>query len=374
MRPKCTGESPSRPRRRENHSIRSQEHHWIAGPGLALVAALALGFAGCGAPGGGGDADSTATRASVAPDRLRGVEPPNPEPKPAFTLTDLDGRRYDFLAETAGRLTFLFFGYTHCPDICPVHLANLAAALARLPRADADRVRVVFVTTDPQRDTPERMKRWLGAFDPAFVGLTGSRAELEAAQRAAGVAPTVAQPAPGDTGYAVGHAAQVIAYGPDGNMRAQYPFGTRQKDWAHDLPILLGLARAPDAAGDVRVSGGYARIMPTRDVGAGYFTIVNRGTSTDTLRGVAVAHAVNAELHTMRETGGLVRMVPLGPYAIASGDSLRLREGGDHLMFDLPAGSPAAAAETLDVTLRFARRGDVLLRLPVRAYGDEGAR
>ncbi len=341
---------------------------------MALVAALALGFAGCGAAGGDDAADSTGTRAGAAPDRLRGVEPPNRERKPAFTLSDVDGGRYDFLAETAGRLTFLFFGYTHCPDICPVHLANLAAALARLPRADADRVRVVFVTTDPQRDTPERMKRWLGAFDPAFVGLTGTRSELEAAQRAAGIAPSVAQPAPGDTGYAVGHAAQVIAYGFDGRMRAQYPFGTRQKDWAHDLPILLGMAGAGDAAGDLHVTGGYARIMPTRDVGAGYFTVVNASGAGDTLRGVAVAHAENAELHTMRETGGLVRMVPLGQYAIASGDSLRLREGADHLMFDLPAGSPAAAAETLDVTLRFARRGDVRLRLPVRAYGDEGGR
>ncbi len=335
---------------------------------------MALGFAGCGAPGGGGAADSTATGAGVVSGRLRGVEPPNPEPKPAFTLTDLDGRRYDFRAETAGRLTFLFFGYTYCPDICPVHLANLAAALARLPRADADRVRVVFVTTDPKRDTPERMRVWLGAFDPTFVGLTGSRAELEAAQRAAGVVPTVAQPAPGDTNYAVGHAAQVIAYGPDGNMRAQYPFGTRQKDWAHDLPILLGLAGAGGAVEGVRVTGGFARITPTHDVGAGYFTIVNTGTSTDTLRSVAVAHAVNAELHTMRDEGGLVRMVPLGMPALGPGDSLRLSEGGDHMMFDLPAGSPAASAETLDVTLQFVRQGEVRLRLPVRAYGDEGGR
>jgi copper(I)-binding protein len=67
-------------------------------------------------------------------------------------------------------------------------------------------------------------------------------------------------------------------------------------------------------------------------------------------------------------------MVPLGEAALAPGDSLKLREGGDHLMFDLPPGSPAADAETLDVTLRFARRGDVRLRLPVRGYGDEGGR
>jgi protein SCO1/2 len=302
--------------------------------------------------------------------------PPEPGLKPDFTLTDLEGRRYDFRRETEGRVTFLFFGYTHCPDICPVHLANLAAALARLPRAEADRVRVVFVTTDPVRDTPERMRRFLDAFDPSFVGLTGTRAELEAAQRGAGVAPSVAQPAPGDTGYAVGHAAQVIAYGVAGRMRAQYPFGTRQKDWAHDLPILLGAggADAAVAAAPLQVDGGFARVMPTRDVGAAYFTLVNTGAMPDTLRGVEVAHAVNAELHTIRRDGGLARMVPMGARALAPGDTLRLREGGDHLMFDLPPGSPAAGADTLDVTLRFARGGEVRLRLPVRGYGEADGR
>ena len=88
--------------------------------------------------------------------RLFGIELPNPGPKPDFTLTDFAGRRFEFRRATDGRLTFLFFGYTHCPDICPVHMANLAAVIARLPRAEADRVRVIFVTTDPRRDTPGR--------------------------------------------------------------------------------------------------------------------------------------------------------------------------------------------------------------------------
>jgi len=349
----------------ENDSIRSFASH-----PLALVALLAV--VGC-APRSEratpSAADSAAARA-LASGRLRGVVPARPTPKPDFALVDTQGRVYDFRRETDGKLAFLFFGYTHCPDICPIHLANLGSALSRLPRAEADRVRVVFVTTDPVRDTPERMRRFLDAFDPSFVGLTGTKAALEHAQREAGVTPTVAQPAPGDTGYAVGHAAQVIAYGPDGTMRAQYPFGTRQKDWAHDLPILLGLVGADGGGAAGGVTGGFARVMPTKDVGAAYFTLVHVG-RPDTLLGATVEHATNVEIHTIVRDGGLARMVPRGPVPLAAGDTLRLSEGGDHLMFDLERGSPAADAEHIDVVLRFAHRAPLALRLPVRAYGSE---
>ena len=338
---------------------------------VAFALAFALAFAGCGcAPSRGGPdtasggADSTRGGVEPAAGRLAGFEAPDPTPKPDFALTDCDGRRFDFRRDTAGRLTLLFFGYTHCPDVCPIHMANLAAVLSRMPPDEASRVRVVFVTTDPVRDTRARLKDWLGAFDPAFIGLTGTRAELEAALRAAGVAPTVAQPAPGDTSYEVGHAAQVLAYGIDGRLRAQYPFGTRQKDWAHDLPILLG--GAPGLA----ILGAYARILPTRDMGAGYFTIVNRGAAADTLLGVRVEGATHEQLHALKSVGGMVRMVPLGPAPLAPGDTLRLREGGNHFMFDLSPGSSAARAESLSVTLEFARAGATRLRVPVLPYAD----
>jgi protein SCO1/2 len=366
-----------------------------------LVGMAGLAGTGCGkAPGSQrAGADSTAAGAGAG-GGLFGQELPQPTPKPDFTLTDFNGRRYQFAPETAGKLTLLFFGYTHCPDVCPVHMANLAAVLARMPRAQADRVQVVFVTTDPVRDTPARLREWLATFDPTFIGLTGTREELLHAQQVAGVAPSVAQPAAGDTGYAVGHAAQVLAYTPDGMLRAQYPFGTRQREWAHDLPILLGgtggevagpaaaqAVLARQAAAGLRVEPGYARIAPTRDMGAGYFIAINGTSVPDTLRAVTVAGARNATLHTLRTSNGIVQMVPLGTPVIAPGDSLVLREGGDHLMFDLPrpargaqpsaanaARATPAAHETLDVTLRFARAGEKHVRLPVRPYGEEGGK
>lgn len=175
---------------------------------------------------------------------LRGTALPAPLARPHFTLTDTRGQPYHFARETQGTLTLLAFGYTHCPDVCPVQMANIAAALRRLSRAERARVRVVFVTTDPPRDSAARLRSWLDSFDPSFVGLRGTEAEIEMAERAVGVALATRQAsAPGDTSYTVGHAAQVYAFTSDDSAHVAYPFGTLQQDWAHDLPELLRGAR-----------------------------------------------------------------------------------------------------------------------------------
>ena len=159
-----------------------------------------------------------------------------------FTLTDQRGEVFTLRDRTAGRLTLLFFGYTHCPDICPVHLANLAAVLEDLPYQTARRIQVVFVTTDPERDDAARLLDWLGRIDRSFVGLTGTPEAIAAAQTALALPEAVRMPPvnperPDD--YAVGHASQVIAIDGDGRARAIYPSGTRQAAWLHDLPRLV---------------------------------------------------------------------------------------------------------------------------------------
>jgi protein SCO1/2 len=166
-------------------------------------------------------------------------------PRPDFTLTDTDGRPFDFAAETGGQLTLLFFGYTNCPDVCPVHMATLATAL-RTPGLPEPRV--VFVTTDPERDTPERLSQWLAQFGiEGVVGLTGTVEEIAAAESSAQVAGSMIEPdgAAGDDGdYEVGHAAQMIAYSPNDQAHVVYPFGVRSEDWARDLPRLAELRGA----------------------------------------------------------------------------------------------------------------------------------
>jgi len=160
-------------------------------------------------------------------------------PRPAFTLTDTRGAPYEFARETHGLLTFLFFGYTNCPDVCPVHVANVAAVLHTLPFEDQQKARFVFVTTDPQRDTLPALRRWLDHFDKAFVGLRGDDAAVTQIMQAIGLPPAV-RSVPGPDGrYEVGHPATVIVFTADDSAHVLYPFGTRQEDWAEDIPRLL---------------------------------------------------------------------------------------------------------------------------------------
>src|SRR5579864_8135641 len=117
--------------------------------------------------------------ASLAPaqqgrsDTYRGGVVTPPLPKPKFVLTDTSGAAFDFRQSTDGYVTLLFFGYTNCPDQCPMHMADLGAALKKLPADIADRVKLVFVTTDPTRDSADVVRRWLDLFDRRFIGLTG---------------------------------------------------------------------------------------------------------------------------------------------------------------------------------------------------------
>mgnify|MGYP001818872834 CR=1 FL=1 len=194
---------------------------------VSLLAVVLLVTAAC------GSADPYADDSIYA-----GVELAVPAEKPDFVLTDTNGDRFDFRAETDGKLTLLYFGYTFCPDICPVHLAQLDAVFERLPEV-ARNAKVVFVTVDPERDTPEQLRSWLDAFNPDFVGLTGTDAELITAQEEAGV--PLARKNDDGPNYTVGHAGQVLAYAPDGLGYTVYPFGTRQSEWVQDLPLLLEL-------------------------------------------------------------------------------------------------------------------------------------
>jgi protein SCO1/2 len=182
--------------------------------------------------------------ASLAPaqqgksDAFRGGIVTPPLPKPRFVLTDTSGARFDFWNRTQGSVTLLFFGYTNCPDQCPMHMANIGVALKKLPPGLANQVKLVFVTTDPARDTPAELRRWLDSFDKHFVGLTGNEAALEAAQKAAGV-PAARKTGAAGGDYAVAHANFVVAYTKDNLAHVIYPGGVGKDDWTHDLPLLI---------------------------------------------------------------------------------------------------------------------------------------
>ncbi len=196
----------------------------------STLAVLAVVLVACGGDG-----------SDEGPLGLAGVELSEPTERPEFVLTDTDGEPYVFHEETAGQLTLMYFGYTECPDICPVHLAQLSEALARPGMPSAT---VVFVSVDPARDTPEVIRSWLDGFDDDFVGLTGSVDDLVTAQEAAGVVPADIEGDPEEAGYLVGHAGQLLAYAPDDRGYVIYPFGTRQSELVNDLPVLAEFTSA----------------------------------------------------------------------------------------------------------------------------------
>jgi protein SCO1/2 len=226
---------------------------------IGLVAVVGGALAAC-RPAG-----DEARAAPRTDDAWSGRELPTALEKPDFTFSDVQGRPFDFRRETEGFVTLLFFGYTNCPDVCPVHLANISAVLRDLPTESARRIKVVFVTTDPERDTPGRIAEWLGAIHPAFVGLRGPLHDVHAAEASLLLPASVVETgghgggeggedASGD--YFVGHASAVVAFAADGLARVMYPWGTRQQDWARDLPRLVREAGPAGAAAGPASGGG----------------------------------------------------------------------------------------------------------------------
>ncbi|MDX3237905.1 SCO family protein [Streptomyces sp. ME03-5709C] len=210
-----------------------------AAASAAAVAALALTLAACGGSNGAADASGAAPVVSLGATPKAATVLDTPFEKPDMVLTDTHGKTYDFAERTKGRPTLLFFGYTHCPDVCPTTMSDIAIAKSKLPVAEQDRLAVVFVTTDPERDTPQRLGEWLKAQDPSFVGLTGDFATIQEGARALGVdveAPVKEK----DGSVTVTHGAQVIAYSPkDDKAHALYMSGTTSEQFAADLPKII---------------------------------------------------------------------------------------------------------------------------------------
>ncbi len=204
--------------------------------GAALLAAATLTLTACGSSAGDGGGpiariSASATTAAVTLDQ--------PFAKPDLVLTDSLGRRYDLAKETAGKPTLLYFGYTHCPDVCPTTMADIADAKRKLPKAEQQRLQVIFVTTDPARDTPKRLKAWLGAQDPSFIGLTGSFSAIQAAARGLGV--LVEKPVKEKDGsISVEHGAEVFAFSPkDNRAHFLYTAGVSVSQYDKDMPKLI---------------------------------------------------------------------------------------------------------------------------------------
>ncbi len=170
--------------------------------------------------------------------------------KPGFRATDITGAEFgrDFaladhtgrprtLADFRGKVVVMFFGFTHCPDVCPTTLAELAVAVKKLG-PDGDRVQVLLVTVDPERDTPQILSQYVTAFDPRFLGLRGTAEETARVakefkiiyQKVAGARPD---------SYTMDHSAGTYVFDPQGRLRVYVSYGQGPEVFAHDIALLL---------------------------------------------------------------------------------------------------------------------------------------
>ncbi len=158
------------------------------------------------------------------------------QPVGDFLLTDQNGQSWR-LSDHRGKALVLFFGYTFCPDVCPVTLADFLNIQKTLGRK-AENVEFIFITVDPQRDTAEHLKTFLSKISPSFIGLTGTQPELEAVWNTFGVTVQI-DPVEGPADYLVSHTARTYVIDPAGDLRLTYSFRTEPDVVAQDVAHLL---------------------------------------------------------------------------------------------------------------------------------------
>ncbi|WP_441251025.1 SCO family protein [Kitasatospora sp. McL0602] len=202
---------------------------------LGLAAALAL--TACGSSGSSADGPAKVTRETSSSPYQATVLSKHFD-KPDLVLGDTAGKPYDLRKETAGHPTLLFFGYTSCPDVCPTTMGDIGVAMSKLSPEDQKKIDVVFVSTDPVRDTPKVLRTWLDSMGKSFVGLTGDLEKVKAAAKPLGV--MVEDPIVNKDGSVTStHGAQVLAFLPsDDKAHLLYLSSSSVETYTHDLALL----------------------------------------------------------------------------------------------------------------------------------------
>ena len=197
----------------------------------ALAAVLCIGLLGaCGSSSADDEGNGDGYQAGQTHD---------PYQVDGTPLTDTDGAPYSLVDDTDNDLTLVFFGYSECPDVCQVVMSNLSSAMTRLDEADRERVDVVFVTTDPARDTPEVLRRYLDTFDPSFIGLSSDLDTIIEVGKPLAVFVDKGEKLPSG-GWDVGtHSSQITAITPDDTSPLLWTQDTSSADLAADIHTML---------------------------------------------------------------------------------------------------------------------------------------
>jgi protein SCO1/2 len=174
----------------------------------------------------------------TGPSQFKGAPVPTPYTMPDITLTATDGQPFNLVSDTTTKVTLVFFGYTNCPDVCPLVMSDLTYTYLHLPTDVRDETQVLFITTDPARDSESVLRQYLDRYNSNFIGLTGSLGTIVTAADDMGVPIEGHQTLPGG-GYDVGHGAQVIGFRQN-SAPVLWTAGTSTQDMISDITKLAG--------------------------------------------------------------------------------------------------------------------------------------
>ncbi len=283
--------------------------------------------------------------------------------RPAADIRGTDAAGGPFvLSALAGKVVVLTFGFTSCPDICPLTLTRARALLDALGE-DAASVEVVFLTVDPERDTPERLARYVTAFHPRIHAVALPPVQL---RQTLALYSAVAERREAEGGYYnFDHTSGFLLIDRVGRLRAHAPHALEVDELAADVRRLLSEA-PPPATDRLRVEAARAQVGPT-GIGAAYLTVVNPTDLADRLLRVETEDADRVELHESREEAGVAKMVHRKEgFAIPGGGRLPLSPGGAHVMlYGVPHDLTQAA-----LVLHFERSAPVRVQVAVDRPGQ----
>ncbi len=254
---------------------------------------------------------------------------PSPANMPVFSLLDHEGRRIDQNI-FVGQWDLVFFGFTTCPDICPLTLQTLSAARRQLKDVgQAPLPRIVLVSVDPERDTPAVLAKYIAAYGDTTLGITGELGELRKLTGGLGIFFEKNTGAGGS--YSVDHSAVVIVVDPAGRFHSLFSGPHVIENYVHDLPLIMASSaefKPPLVASNIEI----IQPPPGASVGAGYMTLTNNSDAVILITRVTSPQYGAVTLHQTSVEENVARMRAVAELTIPPGESVHLKPGSMHLM------------------------------------------